>query len=369
MATRKNRKQKADPRLRARVRVGLNPDGSPLYKWVAATNPKELERKKAEIIQRYITGIDSSTTTLGDYLTKQWLPGRLIGLAPSTQNKIISTCNAVVLPAFGSRFICSVTKAELLELLTNEQSKGRSHSHLNNVVMVVKEVFAAAQAEGVIKINPAHGIKPPTSSAKPHHKRALTAAETAATLEVIRTSPHGLLLSVLYHLGLRRGEALGLRWEDIDFTAHCVHVQRDIDFAAGTSNLVGDVKTQTSNRAVPMPEAAENALRAARGIGWVFSRPDGQPYHAGDFRRAWDAIQKGLASADPSIDQQDGKSTLTPHYFRHNYATLLHRAGVPVEQARDWLGHSSIAVTMDIYTHLDQAESNAAATKLATVFG
>ena len=369
MANKKPRKQKADPRLRAKVKVGIKADGSPIFKWVSATTAKDLEKKKAEIIQRYITGTDSASITLGDYLTKQWLPGRLIGLAPSTANKIISTCNTCVLPVFGSRFIRSITKAELLELLTYEQSKGRSRSHLNNVAMIVREVFAAAQAEGVIRINPAHGIKPPTSTAEPQQRRALTAAETAATLEVIRTSPHGLLLSVLYHMGLRRGEALGLRWEDIDFATHCIQIKRDIDFAAGIDNLVGDVKTQTSNRVVPMPETAEDSLRAARGIGWVFSRPDGHPYHESDFRSAWRAIQRALADAAEDVEQQDGRSILTPHYFRHNYATLLHRAGVPVEQARDWLGHSSIAVTMDIYTHLDQAESNAAAAKLATVFG
>ena len=178
MATRKNRKQKADPRLRAKVKVGQNADGTPIYKWVAATNRKELEVKKAEIINRYLSGNDSATMTLGDYLTKQWLPGRLVGLAPSTTNKIISTCNTVILPVLGSRYIRTITKAELHALLTNEQAKGRSRSHLNNVAMVLRETFAAAQADGVIQINPAHALKPPTSSANPKRKRALTAAET-----------------------------------------------------------------------------------------------------------------------------------------------------------------------------------------------
>lgn len=368
MATRKNRKQKADPRLRAKVKVGQNADGTPIYKWVAATTRKELEAKKAEIINRYLSGNDSATMTLGDYLTKQWLPGRLVGLAPSTTNKIISTCNTVVLPALGSRYIRTITKADLHALLTNEQAKGRSRSHLNNAAMVLRETFAAAQAEGVVQINPAHAIKAPSPVSDPKRKRALTAAETEATLEVIKTSPDGLFLAALFYMGLRRGEALGLRWEDIDFAAHCVRIERDIDFAAGLDNLVGDVKTQTSRRTVPMPESVENRLRAVRGIGWVFSRPDGQPWREADFKRVWRELQKALADAAPEIEQENGRSILTAHYFRHNYATLLHRAGVPAEQARDWLGHSSIAVTMDIYTHLDQAESRSAAAKLATVF-
>ena len=367
MATRKNRKQKADPRLRAKVKVCQSADGTPIYKWVAASSKKELELKKAEIVQRYLAGYDSATMTLGDYLTKQWLPGRLVGLAPASTNKIVSVCNTVVLPAIGNRYIRTVTKADLHALLTNEQIKGRSRSHLTNAAMVLRETFAAAQADGVIQINPAYGLKAPSSEAKPKVKRALTAAETEATLEVIRTSPDGLFLAVLFYMGLRRGEALGLRWEDIDFNAHCVRIERDIDFAAGL-NMVGEVKTQTSRRAVPMPESVENRLRAVRGIGWIFSRPDGQPYRESDFVRVWRELQKALVAAVPEIEQESGRSILTAHYFRHNYATLLHRAGVPAEQARDWLGHSSIAVTIDIYTHLDQAESRSAAAKLATVF-
>ena len=369
MATRKAKKDKVDKRLRAKVQVGVNPDGTPIYKWAAATTQKELDKKKADLIKRYVTGIDSANVTLGDYLTKQWMPGRLAGLAPSTANKLVSISNALILPTFGGRYLRSLTRAELVALLDAEQAKGRSRSHLNNAAMVLRELFAAAQADGLIQVNPAHGLKAPSSTADPKRKRALTDAETRATLEVINTHPDGLLLALLYYMGLRRGEALGLRWEDIDFTAHTVTIKRDIDFAAGVDKLVGEVKTESSARVVPMPEAAENRCRAARGIGWVFCRADGQPYHEGDFKRVWRGLQKALADASPDIDQRDGLSTLTAHYYRHNYATLLHRAGVPVEQARDWLGHSSIAVTMDIYTHLDQSERGEAAARLATVFG
>lgn len=369
MAAKKPRKTKVDQRLRAKVQVGQKPDGAPIYKWVGATTQRELEKKKADLVKRYVTGIDSGTITLGEYIEKQWLPGRLAGLAPATANKLVSVCNAVVLPAYGARFIRSLTKAELIALLEQEQSKGRSASHLSNTAMVLREVMGSAQADGLLAINPAYNLKSPSSAADPHRKRALTEAETRATLEVINAHPDGLLLALLYYLGLRRGEALGLRWEDFDFAAHTITIQRDIDFAAPLGDQVGDVKTESSRRVVAMPEAAENRCRAARGIGWVFCRADGQPWREADFKRAWRDLQKALAAAAPEITQADGRSILTPHYYRHNYATLLHRAGVSPEQARDWLGHSSIAVTMDIYTHLDQVDGSKAAAALATVFG
>lgn len=369
MATRKTRKEKADPRLRAKVKVGLNPDGSPIYKWVAATTAKELERKKAEIVQRYLAGYDSASMTLGDYLVNKWFPVRTAGATPSRITTLSSTCNTNILPVLGSRYIRTITKDELLQLLQGLQSKGRSQSLINTTAMVLREVFGSAQADGVIQINPAYGLKAPSSNASPLKRRALTEAETAATLAVIETSSHGLFLLLLYYFGLRRGEALGLRWEDVDFDAHCIHVRRDIDYSMGRDGIVGKLKTESSARTVPIPEAAENRLRAARGIGWVFSRPDGNPYSENDFTRMWRAIRLELAEQEPSIESEGLRSILTPHYYRHNYATILHRAKVPVEQARDWLGHSSIAITLDIYTHLDAEDRTEAAATLAKVFG
>ena len=352
MASKKPRKEKVDQRLRAKVRIGQKPDGTPLYKWVSADTGKELERKKAEMRQRYVTGTDTATLTLGEFVLG-WLPGRLSGLSASTSNSIVSRCNAHLLPALGGRYIRSIRRDELLAILEQAQLKGLSQSQLQAIARLIREVFAAAQAAGMIQINPAHALKAPASTAEPLQRRPLTDAETAAALEVIDTHPDGLLLAVLYYLGLRRGEALGLQWSDIDFAEHVVRVERDIDFAAGPG-AVGNVKSRTSRRVVPMPQAAEDRFRAARGIGWVFARPDGQPYHDSDFRRVWRSLMRAMAEASPEIEQEDGASVLTPHYLRHNFASIAYRAGVPAEQAQKWLGHASIAITMDIYTHLDE---------------
>ena len=352
MASKKPRKEKVDQRLRAKVKVGQKPDGSPLYKWASAATSKDLERKKTELLQRYVTGTDTATLTLGEYV-KRWLPWRLAGLSASTCNGIVSRCNTHILPMLGGRYIRSIKREDLLPILDQAQMRGLSKSQLQAVTRLLREIFAAAQADGVIQINPAHTLKAPSSTADPLQRRPLTDAETAAALEVIATHPDGLLLAALYYLGLRRGEALGLQWSDIDFSAHVVRIDRDIDFAAGPG-AVGAVKSRTSRRTVPMPQAAEDRFRAARGIGWVFARPDGQPYHDSDFRRVWRGLMRAMVDAAPEIEQEGGQSILTPHYFRHNFASIAYRAGVPAEQAQQWLGHSSIAITMDVYTHLDE---------------
>lgn len=171
-------------------------------------------------------------------------------------------------------------------------------------------------------------------------------------LKVIDTHADGLFLAILYYTGLRRGEALGLRWSDIDFSARTLRVERDIDFVTGD---VGTVKTATSVRTVPMPDALVAMLQKNRqiGSGYVIRAPrNGSHWSQATFMRHWRLIQAALLNAAPAIEHEGAGSILTPRYFRHNYASILYRSGVDVLSAQQFLGHTDPATTMRIYTHL-----------------
>jgi len=202
----------------------------------------------------------------------------------------------------------------------------------------------------VIDRNAADGLRQPKADRTT--RRALTAQETSAVLEVIDTSADGLLLAILYYAGLRRGEALGLRWSDIDFPARTLRVEQDIDCVTGK---VGTVKTHTSVRTVPVPDELITLLNKSRqvGNGYLIRSPKtGGYWPKSTFVRHWRSIQAALLSAAPSIENDGTGSILTPHYFRHNYASVLYRSGVDVLSAQQYLGHADPATTMRIYTHL-----------------
>ena len=82
-------------------------------------------------------------------------------------------------------------------------------------------------------------------------------------LETIRTHPEGLFLAILYYLGVRRGEALGLKWGDFDFAADQVHILRDIDFTGSTSSE-GTLKTAAADRFIPVPAVLKEMLLPKR---------------------------------------------------------------------------------------------------------
>lgn len=178
-------------------------------------------------------------------------------------------------------------------------------------------------------------------------------------LHVGNTHEHGLLLLVLYYTGVRRGEALGLQWRDIDFKNRTVHIQRDIDFI--DNGAVGDLKSKAANSVIPILNELCRALNAVRGIGesFVFTAPvTGKQLSLSTYRRRWTQLMTAMWECDNSIEsvpikaKEKRRSILKAHHFRHNYASILYDAGIDVLSAMKWLGHNDVKTTLAIYSHL-----------------
>jgi integrase len=163
------------------------------------------------------------------------------------------------------------------------------------------------------------------------------------------------LYSVALALGLRQGEALGLRWEDIDFDAATLRVRRSLQRIAGAFQFV-EPKTARSNRTLALPNIAAIALREHRtrqlterlaaGPMWeehslVFARANGSPLYGSNLTREF---QRMLERA--------GLRHLRFHDLRHGCASLLIAQGVHPRIVMETLGHSQIGITMNLYSHV-----------------
>ena len=341
---------KQKKRLRAQITVGHDTDGNPFYRWASGRTKKELEANKEELRRKHINGAIAirRDVIFGDYVTNWYRVYKEPYISASSKANYRSTLNHYLFPAFGDRQMRAIT-AEQLQAYLNDLA-GMGKTTLTYIMIVLTNCFTLANAQGVIDRNAAEALKPP--KAERTSRRALTAQETAAVLTVINTHPDGLLLAILYYTGLRRGEALGLRWSDVDFSARTLRVERDIDFVTGK---VGTVKTNTSVRTVPVPDELHALLIKTRqiGTGYIIRAPKtGEFWPQATFVRHWQSIQTALLKASSGIEQDGSGSILTPHYFRHNYASILYRSGVDVLSAQRYLGHTDPATTMRIYTHL-----------------
>lgn len=366
-------KQK-DGRYRAKVTVGHDADGVPIFKYVSGRTKKELEAEKYRLRQQYITGaLDIKRDVLFRAYAKQWYTAVKephIGTSSRDNYRIIFEVH--LFPVFGDRQLRAISALDLQEFLNSKI--GYSKSFIDKLYTCIRQLFRYACAQGVITRDPATALHRP--EAEEHHRRALTAEETAAALAVAQEHPRGLLLLILYYTGLRIGEALGLQWDDIDFTQHVLHVRRDIDQFG-----VGDVKTANSLRTVPIPDRLYSALAEAlpsdAGSSFIFQGRNGSFWTKSAMRSAWSSMMGAVYEKDHSVEHKElritrnthGKgSILTPHYFRHNYASILYNAGVDVLTAQKWLGHSDPATTLRIYTHISQQKEQIDVEKVNSAF-
>jgi integrase len=202
--------------------------------------------------------------------------------------------------------------------------------------------------------------------------RGLTVSQAKATM----TAAAGHRLSALYvlalYLGLRRGELLGLRWQDVGLDEAKLEVVHTLQRVGGALRLVPP-KTEDSARTVPLPPPCVEALRvhqhrqaAERAEAWpdwedygfVFPSRRGTPMEPDNLRRSWYQIR--LAA---------GLGTARFHDLRHTCVTLLLDLGAPPHVVREIVGHSDIEVTMTIYAHVSLEEKRKALGKLGEVLG
>lgn len=196
-------------------------------------------------------------------------------------------------------------------------------------------------------------VEVPTVRAAP--VQPLDIAEAQQLLKAARGDRLYALWAVAIGVGLRRGEALALRWRDLDLDAGVLRVEQAVQRVEGKLQFAPP-KTARSRRTVPLPDVCTAALRAHRlaqqrerlalGPAWqdfelVFTTGLGTPIEPRNINRSFDAPCR-----------RAGVRRLRLHDLRHTCASLLLAQGVPARVVMETLGHSQIAVTMNLYTHV-----------------
>ncbi|MGN6609146.1 MAG: site-specific integrase [Jatrophihabitans sp.] len=234
---------------------------------------------------------------------------------------------------------------------------------------------AAVDQEGLLAVNPAAKVKPPRVEARADRHQtvqAWTSDQVGAFLARSRHQRHHVGWHLLVMTGMRRGEALGLGWDAIDLDLGAVSIRRTlVDVRPGGVPVWSDPKTDRGRRVVRLDDGTVAKLRAHRAAqaeerllvgagyrdhGLVFAMPDGRPIHPDRFSR--------------EFTQTVGRSDLPEirlHDLRHTWATLALQAGVHPKVVQERLGHSNIAITLDIYSHVIPSMESDAADRVAAL--
>lgn len=258
-------------------------------------------------------------------------------------------------PAIGSMKLKNVRDLHLQTILNTQA--GMSYSHVSKLRMVMQELFRQARRSRLIIYDPAEGLLLPDSVKRTH--RPITDQERTHILDLAKTHPSGLWVLTILYTGLRPGETAALFWKDIDFERNEIHVYKAVESGSRT---IKDPKTSAGFRDIPMRRELRDRMLEAQGHPdtLVFPSPSGGIRSSGSIRRMWDSFARDL-DLHMGANVSDGKIVrhaiapdLTPYCLRHTFCTDLQRAGVPINVAKELMGHANISVTANIYTHKDQ---------------
>jgi integrase len=268
---------------------------------------------------------------------------------PSSLRDYARAMKLRVLPTFGAVRLVDVRMPDLQALADQLLADGLNPSTIRSTFLPLRAIYRRALARGEVAVSPCAGLELP--AVRSRRERFASPAEAAALVAAVPLEDRAVWATAMY-AGLRLGELRALRVDDVDLAAGVIGVRRGWDRVEGEIEL----KSGAGRRRVPINAIlrdflAEHLARTGRaGPERVFGVTGRSPFDPQKLQvradRAWEAAR---------LDR------ITPHGCRHTFASLMIAAGVGAKHLQTYLGHSSVATTLDVYGHLmPGAEADAA---------
>jgi len=280
-----------------------------------------------------------------------WLEGTQSSLRPRTFVSYSQIVRDHLKPTLG-RIPLARLQPQQVQLLYAQLLADHAPKTVRNVHVTLHRALAQAQRWRLVPTNVADLVDPPRLS-RPEMK-ALSPEQARQVLDTARGDDLEALWTVALTTGLRQGELLALRWPDVDLDRGSLRVVASLIRIVGQEPQLAEPKSRRSRRRVELSAAAVDALRrhraSAPSIGYVFARPDGRPLSVTTTWKRWRALlERAHVPAMPF------------HSARHSAATLLLSRGVHPKIVSEMLGHSTVAITLDVYSHVTPAMHREAA--------
>jgi integrase len=342
-------------------------------KVIYAKSHDEARRRLTEALADRDRGLiyDSKGLTLEEYLAR-WLEDSVRGsVKTTTYQSYASIVRLHVRPTLGGTKLAAVTPAHLHRLYRAKLEEGLAPKSVKYIHTTLHRALKQAVRWGLVPRNVAASVDPPKVSTP--EMRPLIRVQACTLLEAARGNRLEALYVLAVTTGMRQGELLGLGWEDVDPNAGVVRVRKTLTLAKGGPRLT-EPKTRGSRRQIRLTNSAVGALErhralqnsegVARGHEWnhqglVFCTRRGTPIRRDNLHvRHWKPLLRRAGVPDIRF-----------HDLRHTCAILLLTKGVHPKIVSEMLGHSSIAITLDTYSHVIPGLGDVAALAMEDALG
>ena len=368
-----NIRKRKDGRWEGRYTAGRNPaTGKAIYKNVLGKTQAEVKEKLKKAIEE-AKGLDvakAESYTVGQWMDVWYEYYAKIKVRPSSHKTYEGYIKNHIKPSIGNIPLTKLTTLDLQrlyqKLLTEgrvdrleakNQPKGLSSKTVRNINQVISSAMQFAIQQHLISHDPTDGCALP----KTEHREMQTLSADQLTAFLLEAKHSGVFEMYYIELatGLRRGELLGLKWEDIDFSTQTLRVRRQVGRINGEVREA-PLKTKNAYRTISLGTDAVGILKQQRekqpSSAYVFPGPTGGPI-------APDSVLHMLHR----VLDRAGLPEIRFHDLRHTFATLALQNGVDVKTVSGMLGHFSAGFTLDTYAHVTTAAQKKAAETMGAV--
>lgn len=266
----------------------------------------------------------------------------------------------------GHRRMKDIRPEHVQRLYNTLKKDGKGRKTIELVRTVLSGMFGQAYKNSMLKKNPVMLATLPRME-KQKEPRVMTLEEQRLFIQYAREENEEIadICEILLATGLRCGELRALEWENVDFEKQELYITGTLNYSKETGFRKDDTKTETSKRVIPMLDNVVMLLKRIKrkrmetqlsaGGSWkpekglenlIFLRENGKPLHKDYIKKRLDTIQKRIKEDGCEFER------ITPHTLRHTFATRCIENGVPPQVLKSLLGHSKLALTMDLYAHV-----------------
>lgn len=331
-------------------------------KYVRAATKEELERKFNQLKAEIGAGIDVSDNSTVTELAQLWYTlYKKPYLRDGGRVAVLNAVNNHILPYIGTMRVRDVKPVHVRQIMTAHANSSKSLQ--TKVLQTLRSIFLAAEENGMIAKSPVpRSLK--AGGDDPEEKTPLTVEQCQALLVATRGTRAYTAVLLMLSAGLRREEACGLMWSDIDFERGELTVNRAKTFYTHAGEISTQLKSDSAHRTIPLPAPVVDELRAAKAKSnslYVLAKLDGSSVSNTSFRSLWGVIEARTTN-DPSLLGQpiDVRHPnirfgldfhVHPHLLRHTCITRWFDEGLDIKTVQYLAGHATPDITLRVYDH------------------